>query len=443
MGSFNTALSGMNAAQRALDVYGNNIANSTTVGFKSSFVSFADVMANSGSNAAGSGVTSYVQQGFGTSTITPSSNVLDMAINGSGFFIQSNNGAISYTRNGQFKLDDKGGIINSNTGFALVGKRVDGSQGPLSISTQNLAPSKTTQLTVGLNLNSSTVGVDPVATQWVASPDGEAPSSKSYTYKTSTTFYDSLGNSHVLDMYYIRANPSAANPSENYGSENSWYFAAKVDGKDISIPASPTNNNADNLYSITFNGDGSFKSTSQPGGAATATAGKIPITIPSSFLNGAAGDGGAGTPMTVNVDFTSTTQFGSPFAVQSLEDNGHSTGSLQGLSIDTKGNIFGTFSNGLNSLLGSVLLATFPDPGKLQIMGQNGWIETNASGKPLVSEGNTGATGAIQSGATEDSATDLTGSLVMLNKAQSYFQANSRVISVNNQMIQTILQSVS
>ena len=76
MASFNTALSGMNAAQRALDVYGNNIANSPTVGFKSSFVSFADVMANSGSNAAGSGVTSYVQQSFGTSTITPSSNVL-------------------------------------------------------------------------------------------------------------------------------------------------------------------------------------------------------------------------------------------------------------------------------------------------------------------------------------------------------------------------------
>ena len=442
MASFNTALSGMNAAQRALDVYGNNIANSGTVGFKSSYVSFADVMANSGQNAAGSGVTSYVQQSFGTSTITPSSNVLDMAINGGGFFMQSNHGAISYTRNGQFKLDDKGGIINSNTGYALVGKRVDGSQGPLSISSQNLSPNKTTQLNVGLNLNSSTQGITPVSTAFPASANGVAPDASNYSYKTSTTFSDSLGNSHVLDMYYVHADPTASNPSANFGADNTWYFAAKVDGKDVSIPASPTNNASD-LYSINFNGDGSFKSTGQPGGAATSTPGNIPITIPSSFLNGASGDSGAGSAMTVNVDFTTTTQFGSPFAVQSLQDNGNSPGTLQGLSIDTSGKIFGTFSNGKNSLLGSVMLATFADPGKLQITGQNGWIETNASGKPLVSEGNTGATGAIQSGATEDSATDLTQSLVYLNKAQSTFQANSRVISVNNQMIQTILQSVT
>ena len=349
-----------------------------------------------------------------------------MAINGNGFFLQSNNGALSYTRNGQFKLDDTGGIINSNTGFALIGKRIDGSQGPLSISAKNLAPTATSLLTVGLNLNSSTTGVEPVTTPWVATANSVAPSSSDYTYKTSTTFYDSLGNSHILDTYYIRADSTAANPSANYGPENTWDFAAKVDGKDVSIPATP---GAANLYSINFTGDGAFNGIAAPGGAVSTSVKQIPITIQSADLNGAVG------PMTVNIDFSAATQFGSPFAVQSIEDNGNSTGVLAGLSIDETVKIFGTFSNGKNSLLGSVLLATFTDPSKLQITGANGWIETNASGKPLISEGNTGATGAIQSGATEDSATNLTESLVNLNKAQSYFQANSRVISVNNQLV--------
>lgn len=435
MGNFNTPLSGMNAAQRAIDVLGNNIANSATVGFKDSYVSFSDVMSQTGVNAVGSGVTSYVQQRFGTSTISPSNNVLDLAINGNGFFIQNDNGAISYTRNGQFKIDNNNVIVNSNTGFALVGQRLDGSVGPLSINSQNIAPKASSLLTVGLNLNSA-VQTPAISTVFAASADGATPSSDSYSYKTSTTFYDSLGNSHVLDMYYIQADPSAAVGSPNAGAANTWYFAAKVDGKDVSIPATPGTDNASNLYSVNFNGDGSFNSTKQPGGAATTSPGQIPITIPTSVLNGASS-------MTLNIDLSNSTQFGSPFAVQTLDDNGNTTGSLQSLSIDQTGKIFGTFSNGKNSLLGSIQIANFADPSKLQNLGQNSWIQTNASGKPLVSAGGTGGAGAIESGATEDSSTDLTEALVSLNKAQSAFQANSRVITVNNQMIQTILQSVT
>ena len=189
-----------------------------------------------------------VPAGFSKTGDTLPSNVLDLAINGGGFFMQSNGGAISYTRNGQFKLNDQGGIVNSNTGFALVGMRTDGSQGELSISAKNLAPTRSTLLKAGLNLSSVFDSATPAITAaFVASADGETPASTTYSNKTSTTFYDSLGNSHVLDMYYVRADSTAANPSPNYGAENTWYFAAKVDGKDVSIPGSPTANNADNL----------------------------------------------------------------------------------------------------------------------------------------------------------------------------------------------------
>lgn len=437
MGNVNIALSGMNAASQALEVFGNNIANSNTVGFKTSSTMFADVYTGTaGGLVAGSGVSASVRQNFGTSSITPSSNVLDLAINGGGFFIQSNKGAISYTRNGQFKLNDAGDIINANSGFNLVGKRLDGTQGTLTVPSTNLAPKATSILSVGVNLSSSTNEITnpPVTTAWTG---GANPSSNTYTHKTSTTFYDSLGNSHVLDIFYIRANGADAN---NGGPANTWYFAAQVDGVDVSTTTAGANINK--LQSIDFNADGTLKDTRVPGssgtqGSAITPAGTLPITIPTSVLNGASG------PTSISIDMNQSTQFGSPFAVQSIQDDGYPTGILSGLSIDTTGAIYGNYSNGKNSLIGTVQLAVFKDPEKLQNTGQNSWVETFGSGKPLVSNGNSGSAGQIQSGATEDSATDLTASLVGLNNASRTFQANARIISVSDEMIRTIIQSVS
>ena len=442
MGFLNTALSGMNAASQNLEVIGNNIANSNTVGFKSSSTEFADVYtgaAYGGGTISGSGVSSRVRQSFTTGTLTPTNNTLDLAINGPGFFVLNNNGAISYTRNGQFKLDDSNNIVSSMNGRSLVGIRADGTYGPLSVSTQSLAPKASTLLKVGLNLNSSvgitstppsTSDIPYVNTSWTGAAGG-VPNPNSYNNTTNTTVYDSLGNAHVVAMYYIKAD-AADSTSPNAGPANTWYVGMTVDGVDVSNTAAGANSTK--LNSITFAADGSFVSTQGPD-AASPSNGRVTVNVPGSVTNGAA-------PLSFDIDFNDTTQFGSPFAVQALQDNGYSTGNLTGLSIDTSGRILGRYTNGQTPLLGTVQIANFADPEGLQNLGDNTWAETFSSGRALISNGGSGTAGQIQSGATEDSTVDLTGSLVKLTEAQRAFQANAQTIKVGDALIQTLLNSI-
>lgn len=445
MGFIYTALSGMNAASNNLEVIGNNIANANTVGFKSSGSLFADVYtgaAYGSGSVAGSGVTSRIQQTFNNGTLTPSSNTLDLGINGSGFFMLNNNGSISYTRNGQFKLDLENNIVSSVNGFNLVGMRPNGTVGPLSLSSQSLTPKATTLLQAGINLNSmvGSVSVPPsssdtpfVNTSWQgAIAGGGNPNTNSYNNTTSSTVYDSLGNAHVVSMYFIKANDTVGAPADNAGPTNTWYVAMTVDGVDVSDTS--TGDNSSKLFSITFNPDGSFKSTQQPGGTATTTAGQIPVTA--TLTNG------ADSPFNFNLDFSANTQFGSPFSVQSMQADGYSTGTLTGLSIDPTGRILGRYSNGETPLLGIVQIANFADPNGLQNLGDNRWAETYASGRPLVSNGGAGGAGQIQSGATEDSNVDLTTQLVKLTVAQRAFQSNAQVIKTGDSLIQTLLNSI-
>lgn len=443
MSFVNTALSGMNSASKDLEVLGNNIANSTTVGFKGSRAQFADVYSGvaygAGANAVGSGVKlTRVQQSFATGSLTPTSNTLDLAINGPGFFVLSDKGARIYSRAGQFKLDDKNNIVNG-AGQNLQGIRTDGTFGNLSISTANIAPNASTTLKAGLNLNSqvgavssppSSSDIPYVTSPWVG---GASPATNTYNSTSSSTIYDSLGNSHVLTMYYTKANPSGAAPVA--GANNQWYASFQIDGQDAwgsttNSTASPGGaTNATNLYSINFNADGSFNNVSDPSG--TAVGSKIPITA-FTLSNGAQ-------PLNFTVDFSPSTQFGTPFAVQSLQDDGYTTGSLTGLQIDPSGKIIGRYTNGQTPSLGKVQIANFPDPEGLQSLGETSWAETFASGQPLISDGGTGSLGTIASGNLEQSNVDLTSQLVALIDAQRNFQANAQTIKTGDTITQTII----
>jgi flagellar hook protein FlgE len=370
---------------------------------------------------------------------------LDLGVNGPGFFILNNDGAISYTRNGQFKLDAQNNIVSSVNGFSLVGIRTNGTVGPLSLTTQSLTPKATTLLETGLNLNSS-VGVvsDPpsssdipfISAAWEgAAANAGNPATDTYNNTTSSTVYDSLGNAHVVSMYFIKADDSASPTSTaNTGPSNTWYVAMTVDGVDVDASAINPGDNSSKLYSVTFNEDGSFKSTQAPGGGPTTNTGKIPVSV--ALTNGATN------PFNFDIDFSNNTQFGSPFAVQALQADGYSTGSLTGLSIDGSGKILGRYSNGQTPLLGTIQLANFADPNGLQNLGDNRWAETFASGKALVSEGGSGGVGLIQSGATEGSNVDLTTQLVKLTVAQRAFQSNAQVIKTGDSLIQTLLNSL-
>jgi flagellar hook protein FlgE len=226
--SFQQGLSGLNGAAKSLDVIGNNIANASTVGFKGSQAQFADVYANSlngaGGNQAGIGTkVSNIAQQFTQGNIESSSNPLDIAINGAGFFRTTVSGAVQYSRNGQFSLDKNGFMINAQgaklTGFQAgpTGAILSGSPIPIQISTSDLKPVATTHVDTEINLDSSSVV--PVTV-----PFSETDPT-SYNKQTPIDVYDSLGNPHVMSTFYVKT------------SAGHWDIYNAVDGVEVTNQA--------------------------------------------------------------------------------------------------------------------------------------------------------------------------------------------------------------
>jgi len=432
---FNAALSGIQASTKDLDVIGNNIANSATIGFKGSRAEFNDIYTNggygTGSLAVGGGVRlSRVHQSFATGNLTSTNNTLDLAVNGSGFFILNDQGAKVYTRSGQFKLDDQSYIVNASnqrlTGALADGTgKITGGYGDLKVNSANISPKASSLVSVGLNLYAKST---PPGTDWVG---GATPSADTYNNQSSSTIYDSLGNSHVLSMFFTRADsaavlgaPNAASPP---GTENQWYVSFQIDNQNV--PANAGADNTSNLFRANFNTDGSFAGVLDTANAAL-PGNLIPLAL--NLNNGS-------TPLALNIDLSDSTQFGSPFAMQSIHDDGYTTGSLAGLEIDQSGIVFGRYTNGQSLAMGQVQLANFADPESLQNLGNTTWAETISSGQPLVSGAGTGGLGLVSSGTLEESNVDLTSELVKLIGAQRNFQANAQTIRTGDAITQTII----
>jgi flagellar hook protein FlgE len=397
---FRTAISGLRAAMTDLNVVGNNVANASTTGFKKSRAEFADVYAASSTGVAGdtpgSGVNvSRIAQQFAQGTVSFSENALDLAVNGTGFFILDDNGSQLYTRSGAFGLDRQGYIVNALSQRLTVFQadaagNITGATGPLQISTANVPPTATTSMMLGLNLDSS--DTPPVV---AFNPTNTA----SYNNSTSTTVYDSLGNSHVATMYFRK---TAANTWETY----TYVDGAAVDGPDT----------------LAFNTSGTLIT---PAGGTLTT----PSFTPS----------GGGAAMTLTLDYAASTQFGSPFAVTRLTQDGFTTGTLTGLDVDKTGVIFARFSNGQAVVQGQIALANFANQQGLQPVGDTNWAETFESGAALVAGPGSSNLGLIQGGALEESNVDLSEELVKMIIAQRNFQANAQVIQTADQVTQSII----
>jgi flagellar hook protein FlgE len=250
-----------------------------------------------------------------------------------------------------------------------------------------------------------------------------------YNNATSVAVFDSLGNSHVLQTFFVRVNPAVRPPTAPATAE--WDIFASVDGVLINKPAiAPAPANA--MGTIGFNALGKLTGAS-PSFAAT-DPNAIGIAIPVST--------GAvpiiSTP-TIKFDLTGSTQFGSAFGVNALKQDGYASGKLSKFNTGKDGVIVGSYTNGKTSVLGQVVLANFTNPNGLQSLGDNQWTETSSSGPSLVAGPTSGGLGALTSSATEDSNTDLTGDLVNLITAQRIYQANSQTIKAQDQVLQTLV----
>lgn len=444
--AFNIGLSGLRAATSDLNVTGNNIANAGTAGFKQSRAEFADVYAASvlgtGSNPQGSGVLlGDVSQLFNQGNINYTQNALDLAINGNGFFQVSNNGALSYTRAGYFGTDRDGYIVD-NFGYNLQGYTVDangvlqpGVVGDLQVQTESQEPKATTKIDQIFNLNST----NSVPTNTPFDPTDPT----TYNSSTSTNIYDSQGNAHVLTQYFVKSDA------------NEWQMNILIDGRSPSVPtaAVPAGTEPDR-YRLRFDAAGQISSlapitditTTPPTvGALITPAGQFtvatwnPAAPDTSSPTGWSLNGANSNPGGFTFDMRGSTQFSSSFAVNSVSQDGYTTGELSGLEISETGEIFARYTNGQSKVQGQLVLANFANVQGLTPVGKTQWVQSFASGEPVRNPPGSGTLGVIQAGALEDSNVELSDQLVNLIVAQRNYQANAKTIETESAITQTII----
>ncbi len=418
--SFNAALSGLNANSNALSVVGNNIANANTIGFRSSTITFADVFANSyGARLNGAGLalqigdgvqTASIQTNLSQGTLNEASSQLHAAVQGNGFFVVRNSeGALNYTRAGDFTIDNQGYLITPG-GLQVQGySAVNGVVTPGSSLTslripigQTLPPNTTTNATLRINLNSDAV--------------------TGSTFHATMEVFDSRGTSRTMDMTYTRL------------ADGSFDMTATIDGTPAQLSANggpaagtPVNFVFDSLGNLTSPTSlAVVPDQTQLGGA----------TLPNIDIN-LRETNPDGTPGAFNIvsyarvsNFSATTQDGFP------------AGELSGASIDPNGVILAIFSNGQSRPIGQYGLATFNSSEGLSRLGGNLFAETLASNQATIGAPGSGGRGLIAGGYLEQSNVNITNEFVKLIEAQRGFQANSRVINSLNETFQSLLQVI-
>ncbi len=416
--SFYTSLSGLKASQTELSTISHNLANVSTNGFKKSRTEFADVIASSVSlnptKMVGSGtVVQANRQQFGQGNLVQSASSLDLAITGDGFFavkpdLEGNK--VNYTRNGGFLVDANRYVVDAQGAHmqvypvdgsgTVVATGLDGTDSLQLPATSGIATA-TSKVAISLNLSSSS----PVPA--TATFDRFDPTS--YNQSTQTTVYDAGGNPQVMTSYFKRDTiASAASPTSN------WSVYSFVGGTQL------TTGGAERA-TLTFDNGGRMT-------APAAAVGYDEFT-----------PNGAAEAQQIALDFgAATTQFASPFNVAARSQDGKAIGQLEGVTVDEKGLVKASFSNGDTQILGKVALANFSNPSGLRQLGNSYWSSTGLSGSPSLGAAGEKGLGNLMSGTIERSNVDITEELVGLIAAQRNFQANAKALDTSGQLSQTI-----
>ncbi len=412
--AFYAALSGMNTNGMAMQVISDNISNSNTVGFKSTSTQFEDILGMSlegiaGFTHMGVGVdVSAMPCAFTQGTLMTTTVGTDVAVNGKGFFIVED--AVSneqfYTRAGNFHVDDDGYFVNVNN-LRVQGYLYD-STGTNLIETLDdivvdqttmVPPSITEEIDMVLNLDSAEDALtfdltDPGATS---------------NYSTALTIYDTLGQSHTITVYFTKTAAQA------------WEWNATIDGSDV-------NGGTPGTAQLFGTGDIAFT-----------TNGLLSTAMPMDFYTGAITFANGIAATDIDVDYSSTTQYGSPSIIQILTQDGYAAGNLSGISIVTDGNIVGHFTNGEVKNIARLALADFPSYMGLERAGSLLFKETTDSGDPLVNKPSEGGLGEVSAGMLEESNVDLAAEFIRMIITQRAYQANSKVISTTDEMLAQLM----
>ncbi|MER3475085.1 MAG: flagellar hook-basal body protein [Armatimonadota bacterium] len=397
-----SSISSIKAHQVRMGVVGNNIANVNTTAFKAGRVTFQEMLSQTLRGATrpsgGLGGTNAMQVGLGTQvgsidtileqgSLQATNRVTDLAIQGNGFFALSNGKRIAFTRDGNFDIDANGTLVHKATGEKLVGWMPDATGaidttvplGPQSVITIPVGKTVAGQATTGASFKGN-LALD--GTSWT----------------TSVMVYDAVGASHELRLQFTRADTSSP-----------WQLYYSVDGG-ASTPAG----------AVAFDGNGRIIS-----GASQ--------TVTFTPTNGAP-------EVSITVDLSRITQLATNSTVEPITQNGYPPGTLEQLTISPDGIINGVFSNGLNLPIARVALAVFNNPGGLERAGNNLFRESANSGVANIGTAQTGGRGSISSGYLEMSNADIGNEFTNLIVTQRGFQANTRIVSTVDEMLQDVLQ---
>ena len=395
--SFNIALSGIQAINEQLEAVSNNIANAGTYGFKSSRANFASVYA--GDQANGVEVGSLTQNIGQNGSLQSTGRSLDAAIQGRGFFTSRDaQGVMQYTRVGIFSANKEGFLVDA------AGRKVQG-YGPTVGGT--LGVMGDIKIPTGQIAAKASTGVAFVGNM---SADWKAPAATPFNHADSATYnmvkqsvlYDSLGNQHTVSQYFVKAATPANTVNVHYS----------FDGAAPTAPAT----------TLTFDVNGQL-----PAGTKSAS-----MTVPAP---GAA-------PLAFTVDYTGTTQFAGEATTTTNRSDGYASGAFVGVELAEDGSVVAKYSNEQQQVVGTLAIATFPDEGSLAQASDTSWIANNGSGAPLYSTPGVGLAGKLSKGTLEGSNVDITSELVGLMTSQRNYQANSKVITTENQMMQALMQAL-
>lgn len=449
-----SAVSGLSAHQTKMDVIGNNISNVNTVGFKSGRVTFQEVFSQTirgasapqddrgGSNPQQIGLganVAAIDTIFTRGAAESTGVATDLMINGdNGFFIVSNDSNFanrSYTRAGNFKIDDWGNLVTTE-GYRVLGYPVDESSyggkpvyktslEGLKINQAATVPAQITKtVTASGNLNSETKLLAPVPADLVSSdptsvyvlgadgkyelnPDHADSIAREYTFEVN----DKLGGTHTIRQAFIK---TGVDPTTG---ENTFTVVSFLEKKDGTMEHLDPVSGDDKIVFA----DGIWKS-----------GGSLELPIDASFTNGA----GA---FTFTVNYNDLTAYASDSNASAEKDDGYKAGTLDGYTIGADGTISGIFSNGVKTPLGRIAIANFKNPAGLQKSDSNMFINTANSGDPIIGKPGEAGFATLNPGTLEMSNVDLSREFTYMITTQRGFQANSRVITTTDQMLEELV----
>lgn len=430
--------SGIASHGAAIAVVGDNISNSSTPGFKTSRAEFQDLIAGGqtagkviGSGSQTSAVSTIMEQG----TLEFTGRTLDLAVDGNGFFaVQDATGGKFYTRAGNFKVDTSGNIINQN-GLTVLGYPASGSGAleALNVNTVSQANIATTSVTMTGNVDAAGLPVTTIAAVNALGVPlaGAGANSTAVTYdqinqraafSTVVDVFDTLGQSHTVTMFFFHTGQTAPQYSVR-AYVNSEDLGESVRGYPRQITTTPAGTAASGTVNMSFDTAGARTGATNP---------DVTFVVPW-------GNGSSGT-RTIAVNLNDFTQYSSPSTVKSIQQDGQGIGNVTSLVIDKDGSIFAKLSNGQSANIGTMGLVNFSNPEGLTRVGNNLLQQSPTSGEPLIGRAQTGTFGAIQSGSIELSTVDIANEFVKLITLQRGFQANSRIITTINQLLNEIIQ---